>query len=158
MDYVTVASVTAALGTGWNGTFDANRAVMMANAWLNSKFLPTYDDPTVVQTLPVCDPTLSCWSQPPCYYPNPIPQPILQAGAEIAQVAAQGLLYYARTEGLVSQKTVRADTVSVQKSYAQNTAKSQDAFPISAGELFALQLIKPYGGPGINMTARLSRT
>jgi hypothetical protein len=155
MDYVTVASVTTALGAGWNGTFDANRAVIMANAWLNSKFLPTYDDPTVVQTLPVCDPNLSCWNQPPCYYPNPIPQPILQAGAEIAQVAALGLLYHARTEGLLTSKRVKADSVESDKHYA---ATGQDALPISAGELFALQLIKPYGGPGINMTARLSRT
>ncbi|AQS50548.1 hypothetical protein PAEH1_01470 [Paenalcaligenes hominis] len=68
---------------------------------------------------------------------EPIPNAWKQAGAEIAKEAAAGKLYAATETGVLS-KAVDADGVSVSKTY------SATAQNLSAGEAFALALIKPW--------------
>ena len=68
---------------------------------------------------------------------EPIPDAWKQAGAEIAKEAAAGKLYTATEAGVLS-KAVDADGVSVSKTFSA-TAKN-----LSAGEVFALALIKPW--------------
>lgn len=68
---------------------------------------------------------------------EPIPDAWKQAGAEIAKEAAAGKLYTATETGVLS-KAVDADGVSVSKTFSA-TAKN-----LSAGEAFALALIKPW--------------
>lgn len=117
MNYVTAESVTALL-PDWDAGGDVaqtNRAIIMANAWLNAKRLPTY---------PI----------------DEIPEAILQAGAEIAKLAFEGKLYAGRTEGIVQSKRVKADTVEVEKSFASGA----DGLAISAEEQFALALLAPF--------------
>lgn len=68
---------------------------------------------------------------------DPVPDTWKQAGAEIAKEAATGKLYAAIETGVLS-KAVDADGVSVSKTFSA-TAKN-----LSAGEVFALALIKPW--------------
>lgn len=68
---------------------------------------------------------------------DPIPDAWKQAGAEIAKEAAAGKLY-ATTETGVLSKAVDADGVSVSKTF------SATAQNLSAGEVFALALIRPW--------------
>lgn len=68
---------------------------------------------------------------------DPIPDAWKQAGAEIAKEAAAGKLYAATETGVLS-KAVDADGVSVSKTF------SATAQNLSAGEVFALALIKPW--------------
>ncbi|MEZ2742669.1 hypothetical protein ACBP93_08560 [Paenalcaligenes hominis] len=68
---------------------------------------------------------------------DPIPDAWKQAGAEIAKEAAAGKLYAATETGVLS-KAVDADGVSVSKTFS-TTAQN-----LSAGEVFALALIKPW--------------
>lgn len=68
---------------------------------------------------------------------EPVPDVWKQAGAEIAKEAAAGKLYKATETGVLS-KAVDADGVSVSKTF------STAAQSLSAGESFALALIKPW--------------
>lgn len=127
MIYVTTATVAASLNDiAWFGSGDADRAVKIANAWLNSKRLPTYSDD--------------------------VPQPILDAGAEVAKEAAAGNLYKGRTEGVVASKESSAQSgTHVKKTYADGSES------ITAGEQLALALIDPYITKGFAINALLSR-
>ena len=74
-----------------------------------------------------------------------VPAAIVQAGAEAAREAALGTLYGAQAREILSE-TKTADVVSKSTTYAQGSAT------ISAGESFALALLKPYmGGSQIRM-------
>jgi hypothetical protein len=95
MDYITIAQVDALLGAGWAGTGDPARAVLMANAWLTAKRLPTFDV---------------------------VPDVVVQAGAEVAREAAAGRLYQAAETGVLS-KSVQAGSASSAKTYARNAKK-----------------------------------
>lgn len=130
MIYVTTATVAASLNDPlWAGSGDADRAVKMANAWLSSKRLPTNFDP--------------------------IPQAVLDAGAEVAKEAAAGNLYKGRTEGVVKSKESSAQTgTHTKKTYADGA----DGQSITAGEQLALALIDPYVTKGFAINALLSRT
>ena len=108
--FVSVTEVDALLGEAWAAPESKDRAVLMANVWLENQGLPEIE---------------------------PIPDIWKQAGAEIAKEAAAGKLYAATETGVLS-KAVDADGVSVSKTFS-TTAQN-----LSAGEVFALALIKPW--------------
>lgn len=131
MNYVTADTVAASLDDpAWFGSGNPDRAVKMANAWLNAQGLPTYASA------------------------DDIPQPILDAGAEIASECAAGKMFTGRTEGVVKSKESSAQTgTHVKKTYADG-AQGQ---PITAGEELANSLIQPYIMRGLSLSASLTR-
>ncbi|MGP5757767.1 hypothetical protein [Pseudomonas aeruginosa] len=108
--YITVEQVDALLGPTWATADQKARAVLMANTWLTNLGLPEFD---------------------------PVPDDVIQAGAEIAREAAAGNIYGSKETGVLS-KSVDADGVSSSKTYAESSRA------ISAGESFALALLAPY--------------
>ena len=112
--YISVEQVDALQGVDWAPEEKKPRAVLMANTWLTNLSLPEFD---------------------------PIPEDVVQAGAEIAREAAAGNIYGAKEAGVLS-KSVDADGVSSSKTYAESSRA------ISAGESFALALLAQYLGAG----------
>ncbi|AOX08653.1 hypothetical protein [Pseudomonas putida] len=111
-DFITVADVDQRLGQGWASGGDAVLAVAMSNAWLTAKIKRVV--------------------------PDPVPDAIVSAGAQVAKLAAAGQLYK-DTQREVQSKTVSAQSgTSVSKTYV---AGSVDR---STGENFALDLIAPW--------------
>lgn len=108
--YITVEQVDALLGPAWAPDDQKARAVLMANTWLTNLCLPPFD---------------------------PVPDALVQAGAEIAREAAAGNIYGSKETGVLS-KSVNADGVSSSKTYSESSRK------LSAGESFALALLAPY--------------
>ena len=68
---------------------------------------------------------------------GPTPDAIIQAGAEIAKEAAAGSLYGAQTRE-VTETSVKAGSVSTSKTFSEGSKA------MTAGESFALALIKPW--------------
>ncbi|WP_445572087.1 hypothetical protein [Pseudomonas sp. E102] len=112
--YITVADVDALLGPTWTTEDKKPRAVLMANTWLTNLGLPAFD---------------------------PIPDDVIQAGAEVATEAAAGRIYGSQETG-VTEKSVSAEGVS------SSTSFSESSRTISAGESFALALLSHYLGSG----------
>lgn len=112
--YITAADVDALLGPTWTTEDKKPRAVLMANTWLTNLGLPEFD---------------------------PIPDDVIQAGAEVATEAAAGRIYGSKETG-VTEKSVSADGVSSSKSFSESSRT------ISAGESFALALLSHYLGSG----------
>ncbi|MEB3840480.1 hypothetical protein [Pseudomonas guariconensis] len=108
--YITVEQVDALLGSSWAPDDQKARAVLMANTWLTNLGLPEFD---------------------------PVPDDVIQAGAEIAREAAAGNIYGSKETGVLS-KSVNADGVSSSKTYSESSRT------ISAGESFALALLAHY--------------
>ena len=108
--YITVEQVDALLGPTWAPDDQKARAVLMANTWLTNLGLPEFD---------------------------PVPDDVIQAGAEIAREAAVGNIYGSKETGVLS-KSVNADGVSSSKTYSESSRT------ISAGESFALALLAHY--------------
>ena len=108
--YITVEQVDALLGPTWATADQKARAVLMANTWLTNLGLPEFD---------------------------PVPDDVIQAGAEIAREAAAGNIYGSKETGVLS-KSVNADGVSSSKTYSESSRT------ISAGESFALALLAHY--------------
>lgn len=108
--YITVEQVDALLGPTWAPDDQKARAVLMANTWLTNLRLPEFD---------------------------PVPDDVIQAGAEIAREAAAGNIYGSKETGVLS-KSVNADGVSSSKTYSESSRA------ISAGESFALALLAHY--------------
>lgn len=108
--YITVEQVDALLGSTWAPDDQKARAVLMANTWLTNLGLPEFD---------------------------PVPDDVIQAGAEIAREAAAGNIYGSKETGVLS-KSVDADGVSSSKTYAESSRT------ISAGESFAMALLAHY--------------
>ncbi|MDT8923763.1 hypothetical protein RBE51_13165 [Pseudomonas taiwanensis] len=108
--YITVEQVDALLGPTWAPDDQKARAVLMANTWLTNLGLPEFD---------------------------PVPDDVIQAGAEIAREAAAGNIYGSKETGVLS-KSVNADGVSSSKTYSESSRT------ISAGESFALALLAHY--------------
>ena len=95
MSLITIDTVAASLNNiQWFGLSDPNLAIMLANAWLDSKKLPVFEV---------------------------APPNVLMAGALIAQSIAKGEMYKGRTEGVVVSKSVKAGDVSSSKTYASGT-------------------------------------
>jgi hypothetical protein len=112
MAYITVADVDAILGAGWAGQGDPGRAVMMANTWLAAKIRKAVAVPT--------------------------PEPIKQAGAEIAKEAAAGRIYQASEREVTSTEVSAQPGTFVKKSFAAGSKE------LTTGENFALALIDPW--------------
>lgn len=108
--YITVEQVDTLLGPNWAPDDQKARAVLMANTWLTNLGLPEFD---------------------------PVPDDVIQAGAEIAREAAAGNIYGSKETGVLS-KSVDADGVSSSKTYSESSRS------ISGGESFALALLAPY--------------
>ncbi|MNZ66356.1 hypothetical protein D3C78_845770 [compost metagenome] len=111
-DFITVADVDEALGQGWAGDGDAVLAVSMANAWLTAKI-----------KRPV---------------PDPVPDAIVTAGAQVAKLAAAGKLYKD------TQREVQSKSVSAQSGTSTSKTFVAGSVDRSAGENFALDLIAPW--------------
>lgn len=112
--YISVAQVDALLGANWTMEDKKPRAVLMANTWLTNLGLPVFD---------------------------PVPDDVVQAGAEVAMEAAAGRIYGSKETG-ITEKSVSADGVSSSKSFSESSRT------ISAGESFALALLAHYLGSG----------
>lgn len=69
-----------------------------------------------------------------------VPEPIKQAGVELAHAFIAGELLSGRTEGVVTSKSSKAGDVSISKTYAGG----QDGQAMGQHEMIALELIKPY--------------
>lgn len=75
-----------------------------------------------------------------------VPAAIMQAGAEVSREAALGTLYGAKAREVLSETKTVDGAVSKSATYAKGSTA------ISAGESFALALLKPYmGGNQIRM-------
>lgn len=111
-DFITVADVDQKLGPGWAGTGDAVLAVAMANAWLTAKIKRTV--------------------------PDPVPDAIVSAGAQVAKLAAAGQLYKD------TQREVQSKTVSAQAGTSTSKTYVAGSVDRSSGENFALDLIAPW--------------
>lgn len=114
--YVTSEQIDARLGTDWAPDADKPRYTAMANAYLSAQRIQL---------------------------PDPVPDEIVTAGAELAGAAAEGNLYAQRTEGVVTGKKVKADTVESQKSYSDVTAYGKHA-ALPERVQFALALVEAY--------------
>ncbi|MNJ35143.1 hypothetical protein D3C77_298720 [compost metagenome] len=111
-DFISVADVDQKLGPGWAGSGDAVLSVAMANAWLTAKIKRTV--------------------------PDPVPDAIVTAGAQVAKLAAENKLYKDTGKEVLS-KTVSAQSgTSTSKTYAEGSVE------LSAAENFALDLIAPW--------------
>lgn len=69
-----------------------------------------------------------------------VPEPIKQAGLELAHAFMDGELLAGRTEGVVVSKSSKAGDVSVSKTYATGV----DGQAMGQREMIALALIQPY--------------
>ncbi|MCG7598879.1 hypothetical protein MHM84_03710 [Halomonas sp. McH1-25] len=112
--YITVTDVDTQLGSDWAEPAAKDRAVRQANAWLTAKLSGREFDT--------------------------VPTPIIEAGAELAQMAANGTLY-ADSDGDVKRESVEADTVSVETEYQDGSRAVQGAL------LYVLDLLKPWLNP-----------
>ena len=112
--YITKAEVDAELGAGWEGDADAERAVRQANVWLSTK-LGGHEFEAV-------------------------PDEVIQAGAELAKMAAEGTLY-ADSEGNVKREMVKADTVEVETEYMDGSR------PTSGNLSYIEDLLAPWMSP-----------
>lgn len=123
-DFITVADVDQALGQGWAGDGDAVLAVSMANSWLTAKI-----------KRPV---------------PDPVPDAIVTAGAQVAKLAAAGKLYKD------TQREVQSKTVSAQAGTSTSKTYVAGSVDRTSGENFALDLIAPWiRRPGTMMLKRV---
>lgn len=82
-----------------------------------------------------------------------VPEPIKQAGLELAQAFIDGELLAGRTEGVVTSKSSKAGDVSVSKTYADG----QDGQAMSQREMIALALIQPYIEKGYGVIGLVGR-
>lgn len=113
MQFIEVSDVDLILGDTWTTTDKKAKAVLQANTWLSTKKF--------------------------CSGLDPINDAIKQAGALLAQMASQNLLYVSRTDGIVTEKSVKADTVAVTKKYAAGSETGK-----SAEMMFIDDLLRPF--------------
>lgn len=120
MIFITTQEVDAILGSAWTTEENKADAVLKANTWLSAKKFCSGITPTIASD-------------------------IKTAGAYLAKLSANDQLYVTTTDGVVTEKTVKADTVQVQKKYAEGQEKGK-----SADMQFIEDLLKNYlcGGIG----------
>lgn len=82
-----------------------------------------------------------------------VPEPIKQAGLELAQAFIKGELLAGRTEGVVTSKLSKAGDVSVSKTYADGV----DGQAMGQHEMIALTLIEPYIQKGFSVNVPAGR-
>lgn len=119
MIFITTAEADTILGNAWTTEDKKADAILQANAWLSTK-----------------------------RYCKELDDTFKQAAARVAKLAAQSLLYVTQGDGTVTEKSVKADSVSVTKKYAagQEVGKSAEMQLID-------DMLKPYlciGVGGIN--------
>lgn len=111
-DFITVADVETLLGPDWAGGGDEALAVTMANAWLTARI-----------KRPV---------------PEPAPDAIKLAGAQVAKDAAAGLLFKG------SEREVLQTEDRVEGAVTRKRVFSEGQVLLTAGETFALTLLAPW--------------
>lgn len=120
MIFIAVEEVDAILGSTWTANENKADAVLKANTWLSAKRFCSGITPTISSD-------------------------IKTAAAYLAKLSTNGQLYVTTTDGVVTEKRVKADTVEVQKKYAEGQEKGK-----SADMQFIEDLLKNYlcGGVG----------
>lgn len=118
MIFITVEEVDTIFGTDWADTSKKSDSVFKANAWLSAKRF--------------------------CKSLDPMPEALKNAGAYLAKLASSDKLYVTTTDGTVSEKKVKADTVEVTKKYAEGAEIGKNADMILVEDL-----IKPYLCSGV---------
>ena len=101
MIFVTVEDVNTILGTTWAAQDKKALSVQDANDWLNGMKL--------------------------CKGLDPVADPIKRAGAYLSRLSSQDLLYATQTDGVVTEKKVKADVVETTKKYAAGQEKGKHA-------------------------------
>lgn len=114
MIFITTTDVDTILGSTWTTEDKKALAVNQANVWLSSKSFCSGIAPTVDDA-------------------------IKQAGANLALLSSQNLLYVGRSDGVVTEKSVKADTVAVTKKYAEGSETGK-----SAEMMFIEDLLRPF--------------
>lgn len=114
MIFITTTDVDTILGIGWATEEQKALAVNQANVWLSTKNFCSGVTPTIDDA-------------------------IKQAGANLALLSSQNLLYVTRTDGVVTEKSVKADTVQVTKKYAEGSETGK-----SAEMMFIDDLLRPF--------------
>lgn len=114
MIFITTTDVDTILGSTWTTEDKKAAAVNQANVWLSTKnfcrgITPTIDDA------------------------------IKQAGANLALLSSQNLLYTTVVDGTVVEKTIKAGDVSVSKKYAEGSETGK-----SAEMMFIDDLLRPF--------------
>lgn len=119
MEFVTKSDVDLILGSDWAEGSKKDSSVFAANVWLGKMSF--------------------------CKSLDPMPENIKQAGARLAKLASQDLLYVTSGDGTITEKTVKAGEVSVSKKYASGQEKGK-----SSEMQFINDLLKPFlcGGVG----------
>lgn len=114
MIFITTPDVDTILGSTWTTEDKKALAVNQANVWLSTKSFCSGLTPTVDNA-------------------------IKQAGANLALLSSQNLLYVSRSDGVVTEKSVKADTVAVTKKYAEGSETGK-----SAEMMFIDDLLRPF--------------
>lgn len=120
MIFITVEEVDTLLGSAWTTSDKKASSVLQANTWLSAKRFCRGIEPVIDNAIKI-------------------------AAAYLASLSSSGLLYVTKTDGTVTEKTVKADTIQVTKKYAdgQEVGKSLEM-------QFVDDLLKPFlcGGVG----------
>lgn len=114
MIFITTAEADSILGSAWTTEDKKAAAVNQANVWLSTKKFCSGVTPAIDDA-------------------------IKQAGANLALLSSQNLLYVTRTDGVVTEKSVKADTVQVIKKYAEGRETGK-----SAEMMFIDDLLRPF--------------
>lgn len=114
MIFITTAEADSILGSTWTTEDKKAAAVNQANVWLSTKNFCSGITPTIDDA-------------------------IKQAGANLALLSSQNLLYVSRTDGVVTEKSIKADTVAVTKKYAEGSETGK-----SAEMMFIDDLLRPF--------------
>ena len=114
MIFITTTDVDSILRIGWTTEDKKALAVNQANVWLSTKNFCNGVTPIIDDA-------------------------IKQAGANLALLSSQNLLYVSRTDGVVTEKSVKADTVAVTKKYAEGSETGK-----SAEMMFIDDLLRPF--------------
>ena len=114
MIFITTTDVDTILGSTWTTEDKKALAVNQANVWLSTKSFCSGITPTVDNA-------------------------IKQAGANLALLSSQNLLYVSRRDGVVTEKSIKADTVAVTKKYAEGSETGK-----SAEMMFIDDLLRPF--------------
>ena len=113
MIFITTTDVDSILGSTWTTEDKKAAAVNQANVWLSTKSF--------------------------CSGLDPIDDAIKQAGANLALLSSQNLLYVSRADGVVAESTVKADTVQVTEKYVTGYEQGK-----SAEMMFIDDLLRPF--------------
>lgn len=114
MIFITTTDVDTILGSTWTTEDKKAASVNQANVWLSTKNFCSGITPTVDDA-------------------------IKQAGANLALLSSQNLLYVSRSDGIVTEKSVKAGDVSVSKKYAEGSETGK-----SAEMMFIDDLLRPF--------------